>query len=113
MSQENVELVRSLQPSHDADLVALFSDESTATALMEAVSPFFHEDFEIVAPTFVGGEGARFVGLEGLRAGWLDWLAPWESYRSKSRTGSTGVIRQWCLSATTDGWLEWPPRSAL
>jgi ketosteroid isomerase-like protein len=23
----------------------------------------------------------RFVGLEGLRALWLDWLEPWESYR--------------------------------
>jgi ketosteroid isomerase-like protein len=81
MSQENVELVRSLQPSSDTDLVALFRDDATATALMEALSPFFHEDFEIVAPTFVAGQGVRFTGLEGLRAGWLDWLDPWESYR--------------------------------
>jgi ketosteroid isomerase-like protein len=81
MSQENVELVRTLQPSGDTDLVALFRDDATATALMEAVSPFFHEDFEIVAPTFVAGQGERFVGLQGLRDGWLDWLGPWESYR--------------------------------
>jgi ketosteroid isomerase-like protein len=81
MSQENVELVRGLQPSPDTDLVALFRDDATAAVLMEAVSPFFHEDFEIVAPTFVAGEGVRFVGLEGFRAGWLDWLEPWESYR--------------------------------
>jgi ketosteroid isomerase-like protein len=81
MSQENVELVRSLQPSPDTDLVALFRDDAAATALGEAVSPFIHEDFEIVAPTFVSGQGVRFVGLEGLRAGWLDWLEPWESYR--------------------------------
>jgi ketosteroid isomerase-like protein len=81
MSQENVELVRGLQPSPDTDLVALFRDEATAAALMEAISPFFHEDVEIVAPTFVAGQGVRFVGLDGLRAGWLDWLDPWESYR--------------------------------
>jgi uncharacterized protein len=78
MSQENVELVRGVQPSPDTDLVAMFRDEA---ALMDTLSPFFHEDVEIVGPTFVAGEGVRFVGLEGLRAGWLDWLEPWESYR--------------------------------
>ena len=81
MSQENVELVRGLQPSRDTDLVATFRDDATAAAVMETLSPFFHEDVEIVAPSFVAGEGVRFVGLEGLRAGWLDWLEPWESYR--------------------------------
>jgi ketosteroid isomerase-like protein len=81
MSQENVEIVRSLQPSAETDLVALFRDDATAAALMEAVSPFFHEDVELIAPGFVAGEGVRFVGLEGFRAGWLDWLEPWESYR--------------------------------
>ena len=81
MSQENVELVRGLQPSRDTDLVATFRDDATSAAVMETLSPFFHEDVEIVAPSFVAGEGVRFVGLEGLRAGWLDWLEPWESYR--------------------------------
>jgi ketosteroid isomerase-like protein len=81
MSQENVELVRRLQPSRDSDLVALFRDEKTARALLKDLSPFFHEDFEIVAPT--PGQRAPFVGLEGLRAGWLDWLDPWESYRTE------------------------------
>jgi ketosteroid isomerase-like protein len=81
MSHENVELVRNLQPSRDTDLVTLFRDEAAATALIKALSPFFHEGCEIVAPTFLGGQGARVVGLDGLRAGWLDWLDPWESYR--------------------------------
>jgi ketosteroid isomerase-like protein len=81
MSQENVDLVRSLQPSPDTDLVALFRDDATAAVVMEALSPSFHEDVEIIAPTFVAGRGVRFAGLDGLRAGWLDWLEPWESYR--------------------------------
>src|SRR2546421_6865968 len=82
MSQENVDLVRGLQPSADTDLVATARDDATAAALMETLSPFFYDDVEIVGPTFVpGGEGVRFVGLEGLRALWLDWLEPWESYR--------------------------------
>jgi ketosteroid isomerase-like protein len=81
MSQENVELVRGLQPSPDTDLVALFRDDGSAAALIETLAPFFHQDAEIVVPSFVAGQGERLVGLEGLRAGWLDWLEPWESYR--------------------------------
>ena len=81
MSQENVELVRGLQPTGDMDLVALFRDEAAATTLSESFAPFFHDDVEIVAPTFVSGQSERFIGLEGLRAVWLDWLDPWESYR--------------------------------
>jgi ketosteroid isomerase-like protein len=81
MSEENVELVRRLQPRGDTDLVAAFRDEATAAAVMETLSPFFHEDVEIVAPAFVAGEGVRFVGLDCLRAAWLDWLEPWEGYR--------------------------------
>ena len=80
MSQEKVELVRSLQPTPDTDLVALLRDDAAADALREAVSPFFHEDFEAVLPT-VGPQRVRFMGLEGLRDAWLDWLDPWESYR--------------------------------
>jgi SnoaL-like protein len=78
MSQENVELVRGLQPSPDTDLVALFLDDATFGAL----APFFHGDCEILGPSAVtGGQSERRIGLEGLRALWLDWLDPWDSYR--------------------------------
>jgi ketosteroid isomerase-like protein len=78
MSQANVELVRGLQPSPDTDLVALFLDDAT----FDALAPFFHEDCEILGPSVVtGGESERRIGLQGLRALWLDWLDPWESYR--------------------------------
>ncbi len=80
MSAENVELVRGLQPSPDTDLVALFRDDASAAALIEAVAPFFHDDVEIRAP---GATPDRFVGLAGLRVAWLDWLEPWESYRTE------------------------------
>jgi ketosteroid isomerase-like protein len=83
VSQENVELVRGLQPSRDTDLVEAFRDDATAAAVMETLSPFFHQDVEILAPGFVAGASVRFVGLEGLRAAWLEWLEPWESYRAE------------------------------
>ena len=81
MSQENVDLVRGLQPAPETDLVTLFRDEAAFAALTEAVSPFLHEDFEVVAPSLVADPDLRLVGLDGLRAAWLEWLDPWESYR--------------------------------
>jgi hypothetical protein len=83
MSQENVALVRGLLPSRDTDLVALFRDDATAIPLTEAVAPLFDEDFEAVVQDWAPGQQVRYAGLEGLRAAWLDWLDPWESYRTE------------------------------
>jgi ketosteroid isomerase-like protein len=79
----DVELVRGLVPSPDTDLVALFRDEATANALADPVAPLFHEDFEAVVQDWAPGQHVRYAGLEGLRAAWLDWLDPWESYRTE------------------------------
>jgi hypothetical protein len=78
MSRENVELVRRLQPSPDMDLVALFRDDEGSSQLLGALGPYLHEDF------VAGGariQESELVGLAGLRAGWADWLEPWDSYR--------------------------------
>jgi ketosteroid isomerase-like protein len=64
--------------------VALFREEATATALAEAVAPLFHEDFEAVVQDWAPGQQVRYAGLEGLRAAWLDWLDPWESYHTEA-----------------------------
>jgi ketosteroid isomerase-like protein len=82
VSVENVELVRRLQPRPDADLATLFRDEH-AFALAEAsLAPFFHPDCEVQ-----GGPDSvtplTGTGLRGLRDIWLQWLAPWASYRSE------------------------------
>ncbi len=80
MSQENVELVRRLQPTPETDLVALFRSEAGAERLTEVLGPFVHEDFVIDG---AGIQAGGRVGLEGLKAGWLDWLEPWETYRTE------------------------------
>ena len=85
MSRENVELVLGLpvfgldaaQVSRDADLWAQFA---------QAVAPFIHEDAEVAFVNPVGG-GETFKGLDGLRTAWVDWLAPWESYRAELEQG--------------------------
>ena len=80
MSQENVELVRQLQAPPGVDLVQLFTDEQTWSAFAETASAFVHPDCEFVAPGVPSRERA-YSGLDGLKGAWLEWLAPWATYR--------------------------------
>jgi ketosteroid isomerase-like protein len=82
MSQENVELVRQLQPGPDMDLAHVVRDERLVTAWIEAVAPFFHSDFEC-ALRWIDTDPTTYPGLGGMRTGWLDWLAPWVQYRTE------------------------------
>lgn len=81
MSRENVELVRSAFPRPDTDLIAMFKDGSDNGELMQME--------RVLDPDFVsikhvpGAEPDVAHGFHGLRAGWLDWLAPWASYRAE------------------------------
>jgi ketosteroid isomerase-like protein len=82
MSQENVELVTQLQPAPDVDIAELFRNDDMWSALADAVAPLFHPNFESVAPGVPGTEKVH-VGLDGLRAAWLEWLEPWLTYRTE------------------------------
>jgi ketosteroid isomerase-like protein len=82
VSEANVELVTAAQPGPEVDLVAMFRDERAAGVALAAIAPHLADDFEAV------GHGGVTVlprpGVEGLRAVWLDWLSPWESYRTET-----------------------------
>jgi SnoaL-like domain len=81
MSQESVEIVMGLMPAPEVDIAPLFRDDEMWAALSEALAPLIHPDFVCINP---GTPGERaYVGLEGFRAFWLDWLAPWASYRAE------------------------------
>jgi len=80
MSQENVEVVRALLgPFEHGDAVVLFRDAAVNASIREASEPFFTRDFVCV---FVREDIGRreYFGLDGLQAGWVDWLEPWDSY---------------------------------
>jgi len=81
MSAENVELVRRLIPGPEIDIAALARDEQVAKAAIEAGAADYHPDFECA----LEGPGFRstYQGLDGLREVWLDWLSPWDSYRTE------------------------------
>jgi ketosteroid isomerase-like protein len=82
MSQSDVEVVRGLLgPFEQGDIVPLFRDEAISASITAASAPFFTADFECV---FIRDDVGRaaYSGLDGLRAAWLDWLLPWESYHA-------------------------------
>jgi ketosteroid isomerase-like protein len=80
MSQENVEVVLSLQRFSD-DLVPRIRDDGVWAQLAEAATPFVHADCEIVRVGLPGGK--TYTGVDEFRESWLDWLAPWSEYRSE------------------------------
>src|SRR6266550_5060579 len=81
MSQENVELVLGLIGDADVDLVPLVRDDAMWAAAAEGAVSIMHPEFEVVG-TVIGIERA-YVGVEGFREFLLDWLAPWDAYRSE------------------------------
>jgi ketosteroid isomerase-like protein len=64
------------------DIAELFRNDDMWSALADAVAPFFHSDCESVAPGVPGTEKVH-IGLDGLRAAWLEWLEPWLTYRTE------------------------------
>jgi ketosteroid isomerase-like protein len=78
--QENVELVMRIFTVAGVDLVREFGDDEGWAARAEALAPYLHEDFECRTSRF---GGASYKGLDGLRTAWLEWLAPWASYRAE------------------------------
>jgi ketosteroid isomerase-like protein len=62
------------------DFVSLTRDPDESAKLADEVAPLLHEQFECAFPDLLGGS-KTYVGLRGMRTAWLDWLAPWTSYR--------------------------------
>lgn len=81
MSRENVELLLRLQPGRHVDLVRLFCDEHRWATFTEAAAPFYDADFQSTV-TVLGIERSG-TGMDGFRALWRDWLAPWATYRTE------------------------------
>ena len=79
MSERNVELVVGLYPAPDVDFAQLVRDESRWTAWTGTNAPFFHPEAESVRPGLPNGK--TYAGLDGFRDMWLEWLAPWKTYR--------------------------------
>ena len=70
-----------LQRSAEENFVQLIAgDERWRQVAAAAAAPVVHDDVISVRPGIPGSKG--YVGLDGFRALWLDWLAPWAEYRT-------------------------------
>lgn len=81
MPKQTLEIVRSLQPT-GVDIAMLFRDEDLMVTMVEGTASMVHADLETVFVMPV--ERSVHRGADGLRAAWIDWLAPWESYRTET-----------------------------
>jgi hypothetical protein len=79
MSQENVEIVRALIPPPDTDIASLLRDEALFEQARTALEPLVDPAAESVA-IWQGGGATTYVGIDGFRKLWLDWLEPWATY---------------------------------
>jgi len=79
--EQNVDLVLALTPAPDVDLAQIFRHDDTWLVSVEAMTPFFHRDFECVGTVF--GVEKTYSGMDGFRGFELDWLAPWASFRAE------------------------------
>lgn len=82
MSQANVELVLAFRDPPDVDLVRVLRDDDLWAAKTVLLASLFHPDFEYVVAGLPGGEEIA-TGIDGVRAGFLDWMTPWATYRSE------------------------------
>jgi ketosteroid isomerase-like protein len=79
MSSANVELVRTLIPSPEADIADLLRDESLFEQARAGFEPLIDPAVESVA-MWEPGSARTYAGIDGFRQLWLDWLEPWASY---------------------------------
>lgn len=93
-----------LMPAADVDVVPLVRDDTMWAAVAEGTAPVLHSEFEVVG-TVIGTERG-FPGVEGMREFMVDWLAPWEAYRSEvERTIDCGerVVTVFRISGRREG----------
>jgi ketosteroid isomerase-like protein len=93
VSQANVDLVLRLQPDPEVDFAHVFRDDDMWADAVE-VGAFYHPDVESVRPGLPDGE--TYTGVNGLRDMWLEWLAPWATYRVEAEDlidlGDRGLV---------------------
>jgi hypothetical protein len=111
MSQENVQIVMGVFLAPDVNIVPLVRDDAMWMELVEAEAPFVHADYESLVMG-VPGDAKTYVGPDGNRALWLDWLTPWESYRVGP--SSTSISESGCsrCPSLSDGWKAAQRRSS-
>jgi hypothetical protein len=81
-SAENVELIRSLHPGPDVNIVALVEDEAAAGRLRDVIEHLFDPAIKATM-RFPGLKPVTYAGLDGMHEAWRDWLKHRTSYKDE------------------------------
>jgi hypothetical protein len=83
MGREDLELVDRFQASflRAKDLKPALDDEGALARLAEVVDAEAEIRFVTPDGSAFGAMSGPFQGVEGLRAGWREWLEPWEQFQ--------------------------------
>ena len=112
MSQENVEIVRSiLEPFDGIDLTAI---DLGAEAIRDALGRAYSPDFELttLASGLGSGVGEFYRGLDGLARYLREWLEPFSEYHLKTldyiEAGDCVLVpsRQWGVGSGSGARVE-------
>ena len=80
-SPDHVELVRVLLQPLEEDLVEVFADEAALEGLREGAASLIDPEAEIIFQAAANVALGPFRGVDGLLAGWREWLSSFASYR--------------------------------
>ena len=89
MSQENVDMLMRLLDTPGLNLVEVHRDDALFDAVLETFAPYLSPDFKVVVHGGPEGDLA-FVGVDGFRAFWRQWLAPTVAFRQEIRAVDLG-----------------------
>jgi ketosteroid isomerase-like protein len=81
MSQENVDLLMALFGAEE-DIAQRLRNDDLWAATVQVLGSHLHPEFETVVRGGPDGD-QTYAGLDGFRAFWLAWLAPYATYRQK------------------------------
>ena len=74
----------------EMEIAQVVRNDDVWAARVEAVAAFYHPDVESVRLGLP--DGRTYYGLDGLRNLWLEWLAPWTTYRIEAEDVITSEI---------------------
>ena len=111
MAAEPIEVVREIYPpavrSGKIDMCELIDDEPFWARIAELFAPDAEVRFVTPDPGRMGAMGGPFRGADGFRAGWREWLQPFDRFRIETeeppRTAPDGRV---VLLAKTFGTLQ-------
>lgn len=110
MAAEQIQVVLEIFPEGvregKTDMCELIDDESFWDRISELIDP--DADVRFITPDAggMGGMAGPFRGPAGFRAGWREWLHPFDHFRIETKEGLVSPDGRIVLLATTFGTMQ-------